>query len=53
MKFIRSIKGQALVEYAVLVYFLLFVEAFLITGVIAALDQYVQGIYYILQSPFP
>ncbi len=45
--------GQAMVEYAILIGWFALAFVGLVLPVCEALDEYVQGIYYVLQFPFP
>lgn len=45
--------GQALVEYAILVFVMITVFAAIVTPFCLAFDEFLRGIYFVLQAPFP
>jgi len=49
----RNNSGQAMVEYAILIFGLAIVFYTVVTPLCEAMDSYAKGIYFILQSPFP
>jgi len=50
---IKHNSGQAMVEYAILIFGVAIVFYSIVTPLCEAMDSYAKGIYYILQAPFP
>lgn len=46
-------RGQAIVEYAVVVFAMVLAFMFVITEFCAAFDTYLKGIYFVIFNPLP